>query len=96
MLHNWKEDGFDPSSFFEDKDGKMFLTCTHILKCISCGLVIGKSQIPKERIACNDFPVMEGCTGKKIETPKEKWKAPIKQKERDVEKRDYPAKKKRR
>jgi hypothetical protein len=91
MLHNFKEERHDTASFFEDEKGVMYLTCTHVLKCWSCGLIIGDSQIPRERIPCNIFPGMEGCSGKKPKVEKPKWQAPI-NKEREVNKRDYPAK----
>ena len=100
--HNWKEYGFDFSSNVI-VNGKMITTCTHILKCIACDLVIGNSDLPKERIACNDWKEdMNDCTQKRaekvkeVEKPKEPWKAPMKDRkvvsDSDIKSKDYPAK----
>jgi hypothetical protein len=94
MLHNFKEERHNDASFYEDATGRIYQTCTHVLKCWSCGLIIGDSQIPKERIPCNIFPELDGCSGKKPKVEKVKWQAPIKERDRDVNKKDYPAKKK--
>ena len=95
--HDWKEVLFNSSSFYQEPDGRIYLTCTHVLKCIMCGKVIGLSDQPSERIPCNLFPIMAGCPGKKEPEPKVKWEHPIKDgRSVDVETRDYPAKKQKR
>lgn len=96
LKHNWKEVLFNQSSFYQEPDGRMYLTCTHVLKCIACGKVVGLSDLPSERIPCDVFPEMEGCPGKKEPEPKVKWEHPIKDNRFiDVNKTDYPAKKRR-
>jgi hypothetical protein len=77
-LHNWMPTLFEANVLFQGKHAQI-----HHVKCRNCGKLV----------ICLDteLPEHDGCSN--AHPPKEKWKAPIKEKE--VETKTYPAKKRR-
>lgn len=89
MIHLWKEVLFNTAAFIEDEDGRLYQTCTHVLKCIACDKIIGLSEIPKERIPVDKFPEINGCPGTTMLLKRQE----IKEKTAEIKQPDYPAKK---
>lgn len=86
MLHNWKESLYIGAARL---DGLPYVTQVQEWKCRTCGEIISLPDCRRQ--TCRALMSL-GCKGAPPPPPKEPWKSPMR--ERPVDKKDYPAKRK--